>query len=192
MTDGTLPEIAMEAVHNDRRIRLLEHELSLLSDLAGRPKPNRRQIGAVAKRLIGGKTPRQLRPNDYLVAERKAARAATQAAARGDYAEALLAKRQQVFNAAMYREARAAQVEFEKHQRYLRRFTHGDARATLGKAGADYLEQVVAPLEGLEVKAAYGQAVERRKRLAAWVAQPAADGHPNSVPENPKSEGKGK
>src|SRR3546814_16618200 len=71
MTDGTLPEIAMEAVHNDRRIRLLEHELSLLSDLAGRPKPNRRQIGAVAKRLIGGKTPRQLRPNDYLVAERK-------------------------------------------------------------------------------------------------------------------------
>src|SRR3546814_3316979 len=87
MTDCTLPEIAMEAVHNDRRIRLLEHELSLLSDLAGRPKPNRRQIGAVAKRLIGGKTPRQLRPNDYLVAERKAARAATQAAARGDYAE---------------------------------------------------------------------------------------------------------
>src|SRR3546814_16962773 len=86
MTDGTLPEIAMEAVHNDRRIRLLEHELSLLSDLAGRPKPNRRQIGAVAKRLNGGKTPRQLRPNDYLVAERKAARAATQAAARGDYA----------------------------------------------------------------------------------------------------------
>src|SRR3546814_1261571 len=130
MTDGTLPEIAMEAVHNDRRIRLLEHELSLLSDLAGRPKPNRRQIGAVAKRLIGGKTPRQLRPNDYLVAERKAARAATQAAARGDYAEALLAKRQQVFNAAMYREARAAQVEFEKHQRYLRRFTHRSEEPT--------------------------------------------------------------
>src|SRR3546814_4326165 len=165
MTDGTLPEIAMEAVHNDRRIRLLEHELSLLSDLAGRPKPNRRQIGAVAKRLIGGKTPRQLRPNDYLVAERKAARAATQAAARGDYAEALLAKRQQVFNAAMYREARAAQVEFEKHQRYLRRFTHGDARAKLGKAGADYLEQVDALLEGLEVKAASGKAVERRKQI---------------------------
>src|SRR3546814_13476216 len=126
----------MEAVHNDRRIRLLEHELSLLSDLAGRPKPNRRQIGAVAKRLIGGKTPRQLRPNDYLVAERKAARAATQAAARGDYAEALLAKRQQVFNAAMSRQSRAAHVEFGQHPRYLRPFTPGDARATQGKARA--------------------------------------------------------
>src|SRR3546814_1606286 len=153
------------------------------SDLAGRPKPNRRQVGAVAKRLIGGKTPRQLRPNDYLVAERKAARAATQAAARGDYAEALLAKRQQVFNAAMYREARAAQVEFDKQQRYLRRCTHGDARAKLGKAGADYLEQVDALLEGLEVKAASGKAVERRKRLAAWVAQQAADGHAIDVPQ---------
>src|SRR3546814_12492005 len=83
----------------------------------------------------------------------------------------------------MYREARAAQVEFEKHQRYLRRFTHGDARAKLGKAGADYLEQVDALLEGLEVKAASGKAVERRKRLAAWVAQQAADGHAIDVPQ---------
>src|SRR3546814_19814894 len=107
MTDGTLPEIAMEAVHNDRRIRLLEHELSLLSDLAGRPKPNRRQIGAVAKRLIGGKTPRQLRPNDYLVAERTAARAATQAAARRDYAEARPAKPPQASKAPQSRQARA-------------------------------------------------------------------------------------
>src|SRR3546814_14235175 len=83
----------------------------------------------------------------------------------------------------MYREARAAQVEFEKHQRYLRRFTHGDARAKLGKAGADYLEQVDALLEGLEVKAASGKAVERRKRLAAWVAQQAADGHAIDGPQ---------
>src|SRR3546814_18862451 len=77
MTDGTLPEIAMDAVHNDRRIRLLEHEPSLLSDLAGRPKPNRRQIGAVAKPLIGGKTQRHLHPNHSRGAERKAARPAT-------------------------------------------------------------------------------------------------------------------
>src|SRR3546814_11892464 len=78
MTDGTLPEIAMEAVHNDRRIRLLEHELSLLSDLAGRPKPNRRQIGAVPTRLNGGKAPRQPRPNHYLDHDPKAAAPAPQ------------------------------------------------------------------------------------------------------------------
>src|SRR3546814_19539750 len=88
----------------------------------------------------------------------------------------------------MYREARAAQVEFEKHQRYLRRFTHGDARAKLGKAGADYLEQVDALLEGLEVKAASGKAVERRQRLAAWVAQQEADGHAIDAPQAPRDE----
>src|SRR3546814_19913017 len=38
-------------------------------------------------------------------------------------------------------------------------------------------------LEGLEVKAASGKAVERRKRLAAWVAQQAADGHAIDVPQ---------
>src|SRR3546814_20909198 len=83
----------------------------------------------------------------------------------------------------MYRGARAAQVEFEKHQRYLRLFTHGDARAKLGKAGPDYLQPADALLERLEVKAASGNPTQRRKRIAAWATTPSATGPPIHLPQ---------
>lgn len=217
MTDGTLAEVAMDAVHNSHRVRLLEWEMQTLQALAADPEaqpgpaPRReqapreraaptpeavaarraagarrslemRQIGEAARRRMAGRTARQIRPGDYLAAERRAAREAAQAAARGDFAAALLAKRQQAFNAAMYRAARDAQDRFEKHARYLRRFTHGNARAAVGKAGHDYLEQVDALLEGLEVKPVSGRQVERRQRLADWVARQEAEGNPINVP----------
>lgn len=183
MTDGTLAETAMDAVHNSKRVQALQFELDLLAKLAGQPKSDRRVLKATAKRLIDGKTNRALRPNDYLAAERRAAREATKAAAKGDYAAALQAKRQQAFNVAMYAEARAAQTEFEKHGRYLRRFTAGDARAKLGKAGASYLDQVDNLLEGLEMKQVSGTQVERRARLAEWVRQQEADGNTVNIPQ---------
>lgn len=218
MTDGTLAEVAMDAVHNSHRVRLLEWEMRTLQELAADPTaqpedaPRReqasreraprspearasqraaaarrslemRQIAEAARRRIDGRTARQLRPNDYLAAERRAAREAATAAAGKNYAAALLAKRRQAFNAAMYRAARDAQDRFEKNARYLRRFTHGNARAALGKAGQGYLDQVDTLLEGLEIKPVSGRQVERRQRLAEWVAKQEADGNPIDVPQ---------
>jgi diguanylate cyclase (GGDEF)-like protein len=218
MADGTLAEVAMDAVHNSHRVRLLEWEMRTLQELASDPTaqpedaPRReqapreraprspearasqraaaarrslemRQIAEAARRRIDGRTARQLRPNDYLAAERRAAREAATAAAGKNYAAALLAKRRQAFNAAMYRAARDAQDRFEKHARYLRRFTHGNARAALGKAGQGYLDQVDTLLEGLEIKPVSGRQVDRRQRLAEWVAKQEADGNPIDVPQ---------
>ncbi|MRI43166.1 hypothetical protein D5301_13085 [Stenotrophomonas sp. MH181796] len=175
MTDGTLPQRALDAVHSSRKIQLLERELGVLADLAKEPRPNRRELKAVARAVLAEKTARQIRPNDYLVAERKAARAAAQAAAKGKFADALQAKRQQALNAVLFAEARNAQEEFGKIERYLKQMTGDKARSKLGKAGADYLEQVDALLEGLEVKPVSGAQVRRRQSLAQWVdAQHAA------------------
>lgn len=183
MTDGTLAEVAMDAVHNTKRVQLLEHELGFLSKLAGQERPNRRALKAVAQQVVAGKTSRQLRPNDYLAAERRAANEATRAAAKGDYAAALLAKRQQAFNVALYAAARDAQKEFGVISRYLKQMMGDRARARLGKAGRDYQEQVDAILELLEVKPISGTAVERRVRLAEWVAKQRESGNPINIPQ---------
>ncbi len=182
MTDGTLAEKAMDAVHGSKRIKVLERELALLSELAGTPPPPARIMRAIAERQVAGKTPRQLRPNDYLVAERRAAREALQAAAKKDFGAALKAKRQQALNVALYSAAREAQEQFGKDLRYLSRMSSTKTRAMLGKAGHDYLEQVDGLLEAVELRAASGPEVQRRQRLAEWVQRQEAAGNPVDVP----------
>ncbi|HDS1221758.1 TPA: hypothetical protein QEF96_000422 [Stenotrophomonas maltophilia] len=169
MTDGTLPQRALDAVHGSRKIQLLERELGVLADLAKEPRPNRRELKAVAQAVLAEKTARQIRPNEYLVAERKAARAAAQAAAAGRYADALQAKRQQALNAVLFAEARAVQQEVESKVGYIRRQMTPQARERLGKAGADYLEAMDTIADTYEFRDVSGRAVARRRSLRQWV-----------------------
>ncbi|MBN7848377.1 hypothetical protein J0L38_01100 [Stenotrophomonas maltophilia] len=175
MTDGTLPQRALDAVHGSRKIQLLERELGVLADLAKEPRPNRRELKAVAQAVLAEKTARQIRPNEYLVAERKAARAAAQAAAAGKYADALQAKRQQALNAVLFAEARAVQQEVESKVSYIRRQMTPQARERLGKAGADYLEAMDTIADTYEFRDVSGRAVARRQSLRQWVEARQAD-----------------
>ncbi len=175
MTDGTLPQRALDAVHGSRKIQLLDREMGVLADLAKEPRPNRRELKAVAEAVIAGKTPRQIRPNDFLVAERKAARAASQAAAAGKYADALQAKRQQALNAVLFAEARSVQQEVESKVGYIRRQMTPQARERLGKAGADYLEAMDTIADAYEFRDVSGRAVARRQSLRQWVEARQAD-----------------
>lgn len=166
MTDGTLPAEAMDSIHNSRRIQLLERELAILADLAQQPRPNRRELKAVAEAVIERKSARQMRPNAYLIAERNAARAATKAAAKGRYAEALLAKRQQALNAALYRSAIEAQKRLTRIERAATQLTRTPGQERLAKAGSGFLPQVNGLL------AAYGfgkEAPGDSRALADWV-----------------------
>ncbi|OBU70461.1 hypothetical protein A9K58_00475 [Stenotrophomonas maltophilia] len=175
MTDGTLPQRALDAVHGSRKIQLLERELGVLADLAREPRPNRRELKAVAEAVLSRKTARQIRPNEYLVAERKAARAAAQAAAKGKFADALQAKRQQALNAVLFAEARAVQQEVESKVSYIRRQMTPKARERLGKAGADYLEAMDSIADTYEFREVSGRAVARRQSLRQWVEARQAD-----------------
>lgn len=175
MTDGTLPQRALDAVHGSRKIQLLERELGVLADLAREPRPNRRELKAVAEAVLSTKTARQIRPNEYLVAERKAARAAAQAAAKGKFADALQAKRQQALNAVLFAEARAVQQEVESKVGYIRRQMTPKARDRLGKAGADYLEAMDTIADTYEFRDVSGRTVARRQSLRQWVEARQAD-----------------
>ncbi len=175
MTDGTLPQRALDAVHGSRKIQLLERELGVLADLAKEPRPNRRELKAVAQAVLAERTARQIRPNEYLVAERKAARTAAKAAAAGKYADALQAKRQQALNAVLFAEARAVQQEVESKVGYIRRQMTPQARERLGKAGADYLEAMDTIADTYEFRDVSGRAVARRQSLRQWVEARQAD-----------------
>lgn len=190
LLDGSLPAEAVKEVHNDRQLALLATELGLLGTLArqnvprgSKDNPLSRQLGAAARQRIAGMKPRNIRPNDYLVAERKSARLSTEAAAKGKFAEALRHKRQQTISAHLYRAALDATAEFDKARDYLRRFTRTDTRARLGKAGGSYLEQIDGLLELVEVRQVSGRAVERRQTLADWVERRAAEGESIDVPD---------
>lgn len=166
MVDGSLPDKALEAVHNSRRIRLLERELAILANLAEQPRPNRRELKAVAEAVIDRKSSRQLRPNAYLAAERNAARAATAAATKGRFGEALLAKRQQALNAALYRSAIEAQKRLSRIERAATQLTRTPGQERLAQAGSGFLPQVNGLL------AAYGfgkEAPGDSRALADWV-----------------------
>lgn len=182
MTDGTLPEMAMDAVHNAKRVQLLEHELGLLATLANQPPIDRRRLKAAAQTLVARKTARQLRPNDYLAAERRAAREATQAAAKGDYAAALLAKRQQALNVALYSAARRAERRAAARVRFLRKAAKATTRKRIGKtAGKAYVEALDAILAGHEFRSVSGKEVTRRASLREWVARMQKEGHHTAV-----------
>ncbi|WP_045764611.1 zeta toxin family protein [Xanthomonas albilineans] len=175
MTDGTLPALALEAVHNSKRAQVLDREMAVLAQLAGEPRPSRRELRAVAEDVVARKTDRQIRPNDYLVAERRAAADSARAAAGGDYGTALLAKRRQALNAALYAAARRAKDEIAGKASDIRKQSEGKARERLGLAGADYLDAMDALTEAFEFRPVSGREVARRQSLRAWVEARQAD-----------------
>ena len=183
-TDGRLADTALQAVHGGKRLAALEAELALVAELAGQPAPTARVLGAMARRLVNAKPLREVRPNDYLVAERKAAREAQQAlaAARPRFAEALMAKRRQVMNAHLYRAALEAKQVEEKEAAYLKRFLKPKTRARLGKVGRGYLEQIDALLAQISLAPASAPEIGRRAALLAFVAQAEARGETIAIP----------
>ena len=174
MTDGTIASEAMAALHNSRLFGALQAEMDLLAKLANEPPVPAGAIREAAARVIAKQTSRTLRPHQHLVAERKAANEAQKAAAAGKYAEALAAKRQQAFNAALYAEARAAESYIDRARKYLRKFDSKAAQQRLGKT--DYRDAVNTLLDAHDLRSLTGKAIDRRENLAAFVERQAAKG----------------
>lgn len=219
LTDGTLPEKAMSAAHNAKRIAALEDELRMLEMMAADPtavpqekakdgtpaapraplSPERRaQLRAqaaqraqvrrafklLAERRVAGQKIRDLKPAEHLAAERRAMKAATEATLKGEFVKAARAKREQILQASLYRAARDAQVRASKQAKALRKQGETKARAKLGKAGADYLEQVDGLLERFDFRKVSDAASDRRQSLRTWFEAQQAAGIPVDIPES--------
>lgn len=151
---------AEAALRNDPRSEVLKLELEhlasndmpLLKDAirrVSRRVPTVKAVRAQAARTIGGQKIQSLRPDIYERAERKAAKEAGEALAKGDLEAAFNAKRRELLNHELFRAAKEARESIAKAKKEFRRFERKDedlsktrdmglvnaARATLAKFG---------------------------------------------------------
>lgn len=182
LTDGSLADRALRIVHTGKQAAVLLREVNALERVSGKAPTQAHVLREVARQLIADKRVRRLAPESYRVAEVKAGREAFEAAATQDWPAAAAGRRRQLLNHLLYREARAAEREVTRAHRLFKRLQSTKTRATLGKAGADYLEQIDGLLERFDLRQLSGKASDRRLRLAQWIEAKRADGVPVDLP----------
>jgi hypothetical protein len=183
MTDGSLPDRAMLAVHRDRQADVMLREIAILERATGRRATPGGVIKAQAQAIIAGKKLRHLQPATYRAAEVKAGREAFEAASRQDWPAALAARRRQLLNFELFRSAVRARNEAVAAARYLAKFSEKKQRARLGKLGGDYLDQVDALLDRFDFRKISDKAADRRASLTSWVKAQAERGIDINLPE---------
>lgn len=141
-------------------------------------------IRQAAQGRISATRVRDLKPMQFLNAARRASQEAKLAAAEQDYQGAVTSKQRELLNIELYRAAMAAQEEVGKTAEYMRKFEDNKVRGRIAKAGQDYLDQIDGFLDRYDFAHVSLKAMDRRKNLAAWVAQKEADGEPVNLPDD--------
>ena len=206
LTDGSMSEEAAIALHNSQRENALLIELKALrrkqreaapfvqvernrqrqerqASRAALDVPPASAFRAAAQSLIDQMAVRDLNPYKYLQASRRASKEASSALISGDAQLAGDAKQREILNHFMYLEATKAKEEADAILKYAQRFEKGTTREQMGKAGADYLEQIDAILDRYEFRRVPLSKIDKRKSLADWIdAQEAQGLEPNVDP----------
>lgn len=183
--DGTIADEAMQAMHGEMREKVLATELQILNRQAGRRGADAPAavFRAAAAARIGQMAAKDINPYQYLLAERRASRAAYDAAAKKDYQAAAVEKQRELMNHYLYLAATKAKQDIDKVYAYMGRFEKSATRQKLAKAGADYLDQIDAILERYEFKRVSLAALAKRQSLADFVDQMEQQGLLVNVPD---------
>ncbi len=128
-------------------------------------------IRAIARGRVSQMRVRDLRPTTFLVAARRASKAATEAAGRQEFDVALSAKQRELMNVELYRAAVDAQEEVESTIDYMHGFEQKPKRARIAKAGESYLDQIDGFLDRYEFARVPLVVLERRKNLLQWIEE---------------------
>lgn len=143
------------------------------------PEPMKR----AAAGMMAQKRVRDVSPNSYLMAERRAALAFADAMKAKDFQLAASLKQKELFNHYLYKEAVSVREEMDNAANYLKKQGATKNLQRLGKAGSDYLEQVQDILERYELKDVSLARLNKRQSLLAWVNEQEAAGNAVSIPE---------
>ncbi|CAB4144463.1 hypothetical protein UFOVP456_43 [uncultured Caudovirales phage] len=204
MTDGTIADEAIAALHNSQRENVLMVELKALRRKQREVAPfvrierqrqanDRRQaraaietppasaFRAAAQGLVGQTALRDLDPYKHLQASRRAARESAKALAGGDYQTAAEAKQREILNHYMYLESNKAREEAESILKYAQKFEKGTTREQMGKAGGTYLEQIDAILDRYEFRRVPLSKIDRRQSLEQWITEQEQQGLEPSI-----------
>lgn len=137
-----------------------------------------------ARARIAGTRIRDINPRVFWSASRKAAQQALDHAARQEFDDAITAKQQELINLALFREATQALEDVNKRIRQTLDLAKPAARARIGLAGQDYLDQVDGILDRYDFVRASNVVLDRRESLRLWVQQLEAQGLPIELPDD--------
>ncbi len=209
LVDGSMLDAARAAVQNEERSKVIEAELRALAklrrasapavaaeragaaarreeglDALDRLVPPLASIRAAAQRRIDGTKVRDIKPTTFLTAARRASAQAVESAGAGDFTTAISMKRRELFNVELYRIANKALDEVEKTVDYMHGFGEAAKRGRIAKAGQDYLDQIDGFLDRYEFARVPLKSLEKRKALAAWIAEKERAGEPVDLPDD--------
>lgn len=178
LNDGSIEQEALDAIHSERYAELLGVDLQVLGRRIGQAPAPIDAIRQWARDRIGGRTVREIRPANYLRAERKASNDTQRALASNDREAAFRHKQAQAINNALYMASSKAKRETDAVVRRLRKL--GSKRSP--GIHVDYMEQIDAILEQFELRRVSGVVVQRRQSLAAFIAEQKAAGNEINIP----------
>jgi len=161
-------EAAVEkALHNEARQRFVAVELRHLTKAVEPVRVMMKAAELTAEKMITEKPIADVVPREFSAAEARAAREAVDAMRRGDSAAAAKAKRNQLLQNALAKEAIRVREETDAALRYLNKFDR-PSRAVTKAIGADYMDRINELLAGyaLSARARYG---DSSQTLSAWV-----------------------
>lgn len=198
LNDGSGQDKALEALHGEKRAQVLEMEMKALDakrrevepfvkQALKEAKPQRVEVPkldefkAAAKNLIEGTAIKDLDPHRYLIAERTKSREAFEAVQKNKPEEALDAKRKELLNHFLYREAVKARDEAQSIQTYAKRVSGDKYRAKLGlageRAGTDFLSQHDNILDRFDFRRITNKEIAKKQQsLSEWAAKMTAEG----------------
>ncbi|RKZ82414.1 MAG: hypothetical protein DRQ39_10740, partial [Gammaproteobacteria bacterium] len=157
---GELAEKALQQIHKDNTARFINVELRALT--GGKSSPLK-VIKEAARRTVESIPLYRLRPDKYLANERKYSRMAYKAKAAGKIDEAIDAKRKQLVNHQMHREATKTKEAFEKKRKRMQRLSKKTYQDRMSDAGPEYRDGVNAILDSVDLANISGLAAQRRE-----------------------------
>lgn len=183
LRDGTVEAKAVEAVHGDKRARVLAIELDVLRAAPGGTRSAVSVFREMARQTLARMPVRDaMASNRYLTAERKAGEASYRAFAAGDLKGAAEAKRRQLLNHMLYSEARKVEAEVDQAEKLAARLQKKSVR---DKLAGDYIEAIDELLNRYDFRRLSARAEDRRGALNAYVERMKAEGRENelAIPE---------
>lgn len=192
MTDGTIEQEAVDAIHNEQQVQKNVAEARQIAAQLGR---DTRSMTATlyrqrARMMLGRMTVREASaPARFLAAERRAGREAERAfakVARGDasaLASALQAKEQQILNAALFDLSREAEADVAKARERMQAYGKKSVRE---KLEGGYIEQIDDLLDRYDFRRRSPGQVAKTERLREFVDRMIAEGREAELMIDPR------
>lgn len=185
LNDGSIEEEALAAVHNERQGEVLAMELRQITRKTGDiPSPYKIAKQWAAEKIAGGTVndvASRSALNRYARAAAKAGRAAEKAILSGDMQAAFRHKQAQMLNNALIGEAAKAADQIEKG---LKRMGNYARKRTIKSMDQDYLDQIHALLEQVDLRIRSQKSIDRQTSFEAWAAEQEAKGIDVVVPKS--------